>query len=196
MTLLTKRISRVTPAKRRDRGQDRNIVVSFIPPAYVGLRLSGRVQTFLLDIEVAYELATHQLVRDIEREARRIQKTTHCRMASARKQAERSIRAEVAGIVRASRPARPVKLDPRARYNLNTRSGTALFTHAELLAFVEANPKYPLSEVAKLKVGEQITYKLTSGLAIVSRNNDACCVYHMNGGAAKSCRLPKKENQK
>jgi hypothetical protein len=103
MTPLSKPIHRTSTARRRERGKERNIVSSFLPPAYVGFRLAGTLQTFLLDIEVAYELALHQFVRDIERQAKRIQKDEGCRMATARKMAEKAIRAETAGIVRAGK---------------------------------------------------------------------------------------------
>lgn len=109
MTDLKKPIHRTSTARRRERGQDRRIIASMLPPAFVGFRLAGTRQTFLLDIEVAYELALKQQSRDIERLAARIQKHDHCRMASARKQAEKAVRDETVAILHAAQPEKPKK---------------------------------------------------------------------------------------
>ena len=112
MQELNKAIHRISAATRRDRGQERAIVSSLLPPAYIGFRIAGRVQTFLLDIEVAYELAIKQYARDVERLALRIRKDEGIRLASARKRAEKAMRDEINGIVRAAK-AKSKRPSPR-----------------------------------------------------------------------------------
>jgi len=99
MTELTSLIRRTSTAMRRERGRVKPIVSMMVPPAYVGFRLSGERVAYLLDIEVAYELAARQFARDVERTAQRIAKEQGIRIASARKKAHRQIRDEINGIL-------------------------------------------------------------------------------------------------
>lgn len=99
MTELKTLIRRTSTAMRRERGRTKPIVSMMVPPAFVGFRLQGERTAYLLDIEVAYELAIHQFMRDVERLAKRIQKDEGIRIASARKRAYKQISAETRGIL-------------------------------------------------------------------------------------------------
>lgn len=103
MTELKAPIQRTSKATRRERGRTRAIVAMMVPPAFVGFRLAGDRQAFLLDIEVAYELAVRQFARDVERLSKRIANSEGLRIASARKLAEKQIRAEYAGVLSGAR---------------------------------------------------------------------------------------------
>ena len=99
MTELTAPIHRTSTATRRERGRVRNIVTMMVPPAFVGFRLAGDRRAFLLDIEVAYELAVHQFTRDVERLAKRIAKDEGIRIGTARARAYKQIAADTRGII-------------------------------------------------------------------------------------------------
>lgn len=101
MTELTKHVHRTTAARHRGR----RIVVSLAPPSYIALRLQGSLasSSFLLDIESALAVAMRQHAAEVDRRSRRLAKEKRIKLVDARRQVERAIRKETAGIARAPR---------------------------------------------------------------------------------------------
>lgn len=94
MTELSKRINRVTSARRHEAGRTRLVIVSFAPPAEVGARLQGTKQTFWLTAEEIYELGVRKYIRQVEALALKIKKAEGCRITTARAKARKQVKAE------------------------------------------------------------------------------------------------------
>lgn len=92
MKNLTKEIHLVTGARRHEAGKTRKVIVSVKPPAEVGARLQGTLQTFWLTAEEVYEVAVRKFVREVEREAARIARTDRVRLSTARARARQQLR--------------------------------------------------------------------------------------------------------
>lgn len=71
---LLKPVSRITTARRHEKGRTREIVIVIAPPARVGFRLAGTRQTYWIDAEVGYEVAVKRFNLDVEKEAKKIKK--------------------------------------------------------------------------------------------------------------------------
>jgi hypothetical protein len=92
MTDLTKTISRKTSAAIHEKSKRRRIILSFEPPAKVGVRLEGTRDTYKLDAEAVYVLAIKVFVADVERKAKRLMKDEGLPKRSALAKARKELR--------------------------------------------------------------------------------------------------------
>lgn len=95
MTDLKKRVVRVSAARRHEKSRARHVILSLEPPAEVGVRLQGTMQTYRLSAEEVYELAVRGHERRIERRAKQIAREDGCTLRRARSQARKELKKEL-----------------------------------------------------------------------------------------------------
>lgn len=95
MTVLSKRVSRVTVSRRRQQSKSRPLVVSLEPGDIIGVRLQGSRQTFRVSIEGVYEYAMTRHLARVEKRARQIAKAEGIKNRSALVKARKELAADL-----------------------------------------------------------------------------------------------------
>jgi hypothetical protein len=91
MTDLTKPVTRKTSARVHEKGKRRDILLTLIPPAKIGVRLAGTRQTYQLDAESVYSIAVKFHLLAVEKRAKQIAKAEGLKMRSAMTKARREL---------------------------------------------------------------------------------------------------------
>lgn len=91
MTELSKKVTRKTSARLYEKGQNRDIYLTLIPTARIGVRLAGTRQTYQIDAEAVYSIAVKLHLAEVERRAKQIAKAQGLAMRSARAKARKEL---------------------------------------------------------------------------------------------------------
>lgn len=92
-TDLNKKVTRKTAARLYEKGENRNVLITLIPPAKIGVRLAGTRQTYQLDAEALYSIAVKYHLAEVDKLAKRINKNEGLPMRSARAKANKELAA-------------------------------------------------------------------------------------------------------
>ena len=95
MTVLEKKVTRITHARRHEKSKARAMILSLEPPAKVGVRLQGTRQTYRLEAEQVYELAVRWHEERIERLAKQVARRDSIPLRRARAQARKKLAKEL-----------------------------------------------------------------------------------------------------
>jgi len=95
MTDLTKPVTRKTSARIHEKGLNRTVLLTLIPPAGLGVRLAGTRQTYQLDAESVYSIAVKIYLQDVDKRAKQIAKNEGVKMRSAKAKARKELAAKL-----------------------------------------------------------------------------------------------------